>query len=268
MTSPLLRNVPSCGLTLLRGPPDTFDYVLYVTADDKAFVRIHCHRAVLLAHSKKMRRLITGENYFEMTIKVLPGFVGAFVEVLQYMYLKDPTLITHRSKMKEMICFLEMPFDHWLVKEEKLRVLNNHEPCIYITLEHDQHSTCLLAKDFLNLFSTQNVRMRHHSCEDKSISTNDEPEEEKEVALVQPIAKPSPRKKKSVKQRNKQKPIKKPVTKRKTRQSNRRMDQKKPKEPEEEEEEEDDSSVTSQRSAYQFRKRQRISYKPTEYIFV
>ena len=86
----------SCGAVLLKGPVDSFDYCLYIT-DTKKTIKIYCHRSVLLAHSVKMRELITSENFFDLTIEVKPGYLGSMIELLQFMYLKNIALISNRN---------------------------------------------------------------------------------------------------------------------------------------------------------------------------
>lgn len=124
----MLRNIPSCGLSLLCAPVEAHDYVLKLTDDDKHYVHINCHRCVLLAHSKKMRELMTGENYFSMIIRLQTGYIGACVELLQYMYLRDLSLITEKDKVLKMCSLFDMPFEFVLLKNDKNQKLNITEP--------------------------------------------------------------------------------------------------------------------------------------------
>jgi hypothetical protein len=91
---PLDHYPPSCGLTLLRAPRSTRDYWLELTSHDEFSVTVHCHRCVLLAHATTLQEYLTGENYWNMSIKVKPGYVSAAAELIQFMYLKNPRLIT------------------------------------------------------------------------------------------------------------------------------------------------------------------------------
>lgn len=110
-------SLPSCGLTLLRGPRNAFDYRLSISSDEKHYVHIRCHRAVLISHSKRFDQLINAENYFELEIKVKPGYVGPMIELLQFMYLKDPALISSRDKVVELCGVCEMPLDHFFIRQ-------------------------------------------------------------------------------------------------------------------------------------------------------
>lgn len=97
----------SCGLSLLRGSADSFDYSLYVT-DGKKIIKVSCHRSVLMTHSAKMRELVNGENFFDVTITVKPGYMCSMMELLQHMYLKNSALLTNRAKILELCAFLRM----------------------------------------------------------------------------------------------------------------------------------------------------------------
>jgi len=130
----MLRNIPSCGLTLLRSPPEAHDYVLKITCDDVHYVHINCHRCVLLAHSRKLQELITCENYYSLIIRVAPGYVGACVELLQYMYLRDISLITDKAKMLEMCGLFDMPSEFYLVHGSDPRLLNHVRQPIAVSM--------------------------------------------------------------------------------------------------------------------------------------
>jgi len=114
-----MTTVMSCGMALLRGPRNSFDYTLFLTSDDIQFVRVYCHRAVLIAHSPQLSQIITGENYFESSIKLKVGYIGACLELLQYFYVKDPLLITQKDKVLELCALFEMDMDYFLIKNEK-----------------------------------------------------------------------------------------------------------------------------------------------------
>jgi hypothetical protein len=129
----MLGLVPSCGLTLLRAPQRLCDYTLVVD-DGAAKVKVLCHRAVLAAHSEKLAKLMTAENYFDMSVRVKPGYLGAMVELLQYMYLKDPALISDQEKLLQMCGLLHMKVDHFVVSRKKLRQLNEY-PTTQLTLQ-------------------------------------------------------------------------------------------------------------------------------------
>lgn len=143
-----LCSVPSCGLTLLKAPQDCFDYVLHITSDDQMIVNVFCHRCVLLAHSGKMRELISGENFFDMSVRVKPGYVSSTVELVQYMYLKDIEVISDKDKVLELSAFFEMPMDHYLIREETLKPLDLHRVVAHLTIVPD-NSSILAIPDFL-----------------------------------------------------------------------------------------------------------------------
>jgi hypothetical protein len=142
---------PSCGYSLLKAPLNTFDYALYLT-DRKVTVKIQCHRCVLLAHSEIFRDLICNENFFDMEVCVKPGYLTAAVEVIQYMYLKDPLLITSKSKVLDMCGMFQMPLDHFLIASNKIMPVNTY-PTVNVTImpELDLENIpekCILTADF------------------------------------------------------------------------------------------------------------------------
>ena len=142
-----LANIPSCGLALLKGPRNAFDYVLRLTSDDKQFVQIYCHRCVLITHSKKMSDLICNENFWDMDVKVKPGFLGAAVELIQYMYLRDITLISDKSKILELCAVFEMPLDFFLIQQNQAQALNaTHHMKLQIVADESESVTSM---DFL-----------------------------------------------------------------------------------------------------------------------
>lgn len=113
--SSIISTIPSCGTTLLQAHRDTFDYVLTVY-DSQKKVTVFVHRCVLLAHSKKMRELINDENYFSMSIKIKDGYLPAMLELIQYLYLKDPGLVTHKDKILEVCGLLQMDLEHFMIR--------------------------------------------------------------------------------------------------------------------------------------------------------
>ena len=150
-----LKGINSCGLALLRGPTDSFDYTLFIT-DGNITVKVFCHKCVLIAHSERMRINIRGEHFFDMDIKVKPGYITAFIELVQYMYLKDPTLITKESKILELCGMLHMKLDHFLIRSEKL-VKQNEYPTVTINFSGATMQSCKLEKSFSSLISSKDV---------------------------------------------------------------------------------------------------------------
>ena len=157
-----MTSVSSCGLTLLKAPQDTFDYVLYLH-DRTQTIKIFCHRAVLLAHSIKMKELMTAENYFELTINVLPGYLGAAVELIQYLYLKDPTLITDEDKMLKMCALFGMPLDHYLIRSHQLEKVNEYDNIhIHFHPHPDEESEAKVTLEFLRSLRVLDSQMKQN----------------------------------------------------------------------------------------------------------
>jgi len=158
MTTPNnnVRSIPSCGLSLLQAPLDTFDYALFLT-DRKIKIKIQCHRCVLLAHSERLRDLICNENFFDLDVCVQPGYLTAAVEVIQYMYLKDPTLITCVDKVLDMCGMFHMQLDHFLIAHKKLQPLNQY-PVVKMIVQvaaGGPGTSCLLAQKFWESISVE-----------------------------------------------------------------------------------------------------------------
>lgn len=138
---------------MLRAPADTFDYVLHVTSDDRHFARVHCHKAVLRCHSARFSALMTGANYAELEVKLAPGFLGAFLELVQYMYLRDVTLISHPQKVMRLCAQFDMPTEIFFIREKAVAPRNTY-PTVTFTLVSDPATGgglahCVVAQDFL-----------------------------------------------------------------------------------------------------------------------
>lgn len=158
-----LVSTPSCGLTMLRAPEDTFDYVLHVTSDDCHFVRIHCHKAVLRCHSPRFSDLMTGANYAELEVKLPPGYFGAFIELVQYMYLRDITLISHAQKVLKLCAMFDMPFDIFLIRTRAVEPINTYRSLVFQLVsdrEPRDVSTCITAVDFLKHVEIHQARLQ------------------------------------------------------------------------------------------------------------
>lgn len=184
--NPKLSTIPSCGLALLKGPIASFDYVLRLTSNEKTFVHINCHRCVLLAHSKQMCNLICNENFWDMDIKVKPGYISAAIELIQYMYLKDISLITEKSKILELCAVFEMSLDFFLIRTDSLDCLNVY-PQIRLNIEWDD-SSCITSLDFLKRIKMEHAKLTSSlndaiPSEKKSVSTNTESMEPVNVFL-------------------------------------------------------------------------------------
>ena len=110
-----MPGVPSCGLTLLRHAPPDFVLTLCVAWSSPSpppRLQLRLHRCVLVAHSEAFRTLLTRENYFQCTVSLQPGHLGAMLQILQYMYLKDTSLLStdpqERQKIGRGVAFLRM----------------------------------------------------------------------------------------------------------------------------------------------------------------
>ncbi len=145
----------SCGLRLLRGPRNAFDYVLKITSDGKQFVNLACHRCVLIAHSAKFAELITSENYWDMEINVKPGYVSAVVELIQFMYLKDPRLLTQTQKVLELCGLFDMSSEHFAIRTN---AATGPEDWIRLVISADD-SECITSADFLKIISVVKGRL-------------------------------------------------------------------------------------------------------------
>lgn len=135
--------IKSCGQTLLQGAEHTFDYVLHLT-DGKQQATLFCHRAVLAAHSKKLDAAINAENYFDQEIQVLPGYLGAMIELIQFMYLKDQSLITQCGRIKKLCVFLDVPLDLFRLVEKDFSVRSS--PVVF-QFEKDPENRCVVSQD-------------------------------------------------------------------------------------------------------------------------
>lgn len=146
----------SCGKILLRGPRNAFDYVLKVTSDGRQFIKLFCHRCVLVAHSPRLSELITNENFWDMVIRVKPGYVAAAIELIQFMYLKDVNLITDRIKVLELCGVFEMPREHAIINNAPLPV--EPESWVRLTIAVDE-SECITHADFLSSINVLRGRL-------------------------------------------------------------------------------------------------------------
>lgn len=131
--------VPSCGLTLLQGDKSEFDYVVYVT-DGFGSVKIPCHRCILTVHSERLRDLMKNENFFDMVIRVKPGYIGAVIELIQYMYLKDHTLISDSVKVLEICGMFHMKADHFMIRNRMVPSVTNQYDVVDVQLHSSAKS--------------------------------------------------------------------------------------------------------------------------------
>jgi len=151
--------VPSCGQTLLRGPAQAFDYVLHVT-DGQTQFRMNCHRCVLSAHSLHLSRLITGENFFSLSIKVQVGYLGALSELIQYMYLKDIRFVTDKTKVMELCALFEMPSDHFCIRKASPLTLRLSQTPIVLHIGSTEDNACLSHSDFLKVLHFEKSKIQ------------------------------------------------------------------------------------------------------------
>lgn len=148
---------------MLQAPEDTFDYVLHITSNDQHFVRLHCHKAVLRCHSPRFSALMTGANYSELEVKLPQGFFGAFLELVQYMYLRDITLISHPQKVMQLCAMFDMPFDIFLIRTQGVAPINTYRSLAFSLVsdgEPREVSTCITALDFLRHVEFHQAHLR------------------------------------------------------------------------------------------------------------
>jgi len=145
--------------------------VVRITSNDKTFVQINCHRCVLLSHSKKMQTLINGENFWDMDIKVKPGFVAATIELIQYMYLKDISLISEKNKMLELCALFEMPLDYFLLRSDTLEQLNRYE-IVQLNIQLDD-SSCITTVDLLKRLTFEKAKLSSPETTEKVIEMDE-----------------------------------------------------------------------------------------------
>jgi hypothetical protein len=88
-----------------------------------------------------LRELITSENYFDLTIDVPLGYLGAMLELLQFMYLKNTGLLTNREKILELCAVLKMKPEF---------VIASNVPSQLNVIDLD---SCQLSNEFVNLIS-------------------------------------------------------------------------------------------------------------------
>lgn len=157
-------SIPSCGLALLRS--NSFDYTLWLRHENEAsiqFVKIQCHKAVLLAHSQKMSEVINASNFWDCTIEIKPGYLKACIEVLQYMYLKDPTLISDLDKVLDVCAMFGMQYDHMVLQEHKLHSTDQFDT-VQLQLEPCATATTVCA-DFLQNLTFPRAEMRERKVD-------------------------------------------------------------------------------------------------------
>ena len=150
--------IPTCGETLLRGPKNSFDYVVRLTSDEKQYVSLQCHRCVLIAHSRQLGSLIYGENFWDMDIKVKHGYLGAAIELIQYLYLKDVSLISEKTKVLELCALFEMPADHFLIRSTA--PLPSLYPTVKLVITADE-SESVTAMDFIKMIKFEHAKLVH-----------------------------------------------------------------------------------------------------------
>ena len=138
-----ITSIPSCGLSLLQSPYK--DFILTIS-DDNVSVVINCHRAVILAHAERLGTYSRGEDFFSSSVQVENGYVPVMIELVQYMYLKDPTLISQKDKMLTMCSRIGMKLDFFFINNNQLKKVNkyDHLLCMFQSSE-----SCCIVEDFL-----------------------------------------------------------------------------------------------------------------------
>ena len=126
-------SIPSCGKTLLQS--NSWDYTLYIT-DGKEQYAVRTHKCVLLAHSEKMRELIGGSTFFECSIQLHKGYITACLELLQYLYMKAPSMIKQVDKVLELCGMFRIPYEHIVIRKGEFYETDMYET-VQVRLEPD-----------------------------------------------------------------------------------------------------------------------------------
>lgn len=148
--------IDSLGQHLLRGTNNSFDFKLKLTEDGHTFVDICCHRAILCMYSPKFSRLIKDQDYFDMTVKVFPGYLGPMIELIQYMYLRNPEFITHKERVLYLCATFEMPLQHFTIQRDADSKFACSTQAWQVTLVPNT-SSAVLGRDFLTAVRFQDT---------------------------------------------------------------------------------------------------------------
>ncbi len=146
----------SCGLGLLRGPVSCFDYVIHVTSDHETYVKVLAHRMVLRTFSRRFRRLINDENYFSLVVELQPTFIGPFLELIQFMYLRDVSLLTDKKKILSLCGTLEMNTEVFAINTG-LSLEDRPTHLVSIHLHFDE-SACVVGSEMVKLIHIAKCR--------------------------------------------------------------------------------------------------------------
>lgn len=192
LLNPLDRYPPSCGLTLLRAPRNTRDYWLEITSNDDFVVTVHCHRCVLLSHATELQVYLTGENFWNMSIKVDLGYVSAALELIQFMYLKDPKLITEKDKVLELCGHFGMSLDHFLIRHDHQLKPVNQYPTLRLVLTPDHTSEGRFSTDFLSFLKLEGLSLEKLTQNQTDTKVSPSPSPSQPVEPLSSTSPPSP----------------------------------------------------------------------------
>lgn len=141
--------VISCGQALLQMARQTADYAVFLKEGD-GIVKVLCHKCVLIAHSVSFQNLINAENFFDIEIILKPGYMGSMIELLQFLYLKNPHELTNKKQVLELAGMLEMKLDFFIIQNVQTDQPHYSYPGYIIQFNHYENR-CFVKSNFLNL---------------------------------------------------------------------------------------------------------------------
>lgn len=154
----------TCGYVLLRAPVETFDFLLrFSTPTSSTVVSVYCHRAILVAYSEYFRHWILhpdhgGEFHHQLNIRVDDGQLGAALELIQFMYLRDPTLLSNRNKVLQLCGLFRLYKEHLFIRSLDDKPHESRIPNIILTLVFDD-SVAISSQDFVKAVSVEKAKL-------------------------------------------------------------------------------------------------------------
>jgi len=133
----------SCGHGLLELDPRTFDMKLRITDGVSAAV-VYVH-SVVLCQSPLLSRVILDTPVREsgfMQLRVQPGCVMAMLEVLQFLYLKQPAFSADPDAVRRLLSWLEMPLAHYTFRQYMDTRCEAALPSDMLSRLHDAQGVC------------------------------------------------------------------------------------------------------------------------------
>lgn len=154
----------TCGHVLLRAPLETFDFLLrFSTPNSPNVVSVYCHRAILVAYSEYCRHFILnpdfkGEFHYQLNIQVEDGQLGAALELIQFMYIRDPALLSDRNKILQLCGLFRMYQEHMFIQSLNDKPHESRIPNINLMLVFDD-SVAISSQDFVKAVSIEKARL-------------------------------------------------------------------------------------------------------------